>query len=223
MSDVSSPKATRQSRPRWLDPKLFLGILLVLASMALGARVIASADQTVEVWALKSDVSLAPSVPLNQSVLVARSVRFTSQVDADKYVSAREEIPEGARMLRAVGEGEFLPRDSWTNKPDKDLKDAPIPVTPALLPKSLHAGDRIDIYFVPTNDDTFPPKRGVLATSNVIVVELPTGEGFSGSETSATIRVAPDELSKGMTVEQLVANSSNAKAVIIKHVAPERR
>ncbi len=221
MSDVPSPKATRQSRPRWLDPKLFLGILLVLASMALGARVIASADQTVDVWALKEGNNLAPLVPLDQTMLVAKSVRFTNQVDADRYVSAREKIPEGARMIRAVGEGEFLPRDSWTNKADRDLKDAPIPVTAALIPKSLHQGDRVDIYFVPLNDDTFPPKRGVLAASNVVVVEMPTGEGFSSGESSATIRVAPDELSQGMTVEQLVANSSNAKAVIIKHVAPK--
>ncbi len=224
MSDVSSPKATRQSRPRWLDPKLFLGILLVLASMALGARVIAQADQTVDVWALRENVDLAPTVPLAQSALVAKSVRFTSQSDADLYVSAREPIPEGARMIRAVSAGELLPRNAWTNKADKDLNDAPIPVSPALLPKGLRQGDRIDIFFVPANDDTFPPKEGVLAASDVVVVELPTGDSFGGGGgSSATIRVAPDELSEGMSITQLVANASNAKAVIIKHVAPEAR
>jgi hypothetical protein len=223
VSDVPSPKATRQSRPRWLDPKLFLGILLVLGSMALGSRVIASADRTVDVWALKSDVSLAPSAPLTQSSLVAKSVRFTDQSDADRYVSARERIPDGARMLRAVSEGEFLPRDSWTDKPDSQLEDAPIPVSTTLLPKSLVRGDRVDIYFVANNDDSFPPKAGVLAAANVIVVEMPGGEGAGGGQSSATIRVARDQLSKGLSIEQLVANASNAKAVVIKHVAPESR
>jgi hypothetical protein len=224
LSDVSSPKATRQSRPRWLDPKLFLGILLVLASMALGARVVAQADQTVEVWALRDDVDLASTVPLRQSALVAKRVQFTSQDDADLYVSAREPVPEGARMIRAVSAGELLPRNSWTNKPDSELNDAPIPVAPGLLPRGLQQGDRIDIYFVPANDDTFPPKEGVLAASDVVLVELPSAESFGGgAEASATIRVAPDELSEGMPITQLVANASNAKAVIIKHVAPEPR
>jgi hypothetical protein len=222
LSDVPSPKATRQSRPRWLDPKLFLGILLVLASMALGARVIASADQTVEIWALKDDVDLAPSAPLTQSALVAKRVRFTSQDDANRYVSAREKIPSGARMLRAVSAGEFLPRDSWTDQPDRQLEDAPLPVSPALRPKTLRAGDRVDIYFVPNDDDEFPPTEAVLAASDIIVTETPGGEGLGG-EATATIRITRDQLTEGMTIEQLVANAANAKAVIIKHVAPEPR
>ncbi|HZC26089.1 MAG TPA: hypothetical protein VE287_03635, partial [Actinopolymorphaceae bacterium] len=88
----------------------------------------------------------------------------------------------------------------------------------------LVRGDRVDIYFVANNDDSFPPKAGVLAAANVIVVEMPAGEGVGGGgQSSATIRVARDQLSKGLSIEQLVANASNAKAVVIKHVAPESR
>jgi len=223
LSEVPSPKATRQARPRWLDPKLFLGILLVLASMALGARVIAQADATVEVWAVKDDVDLAPSAPLDESVLVVRKVRFTRQEDADRYVSAREKIPEGARMVRAVGAGEFLPRNAWTTKPDRQLRDAPIPVEAGLLPKSLRQWDRVDVYFIPANDDSFPPKKGVLGASNVIVTQLPSGGGLGGGDGGATIRIALDEMSEGFSLEQLVANAGNARAVIVKHVAPESR
>ncbi|WP_157181180.1 hypothetical protein [Actinopolymorpha alba] len=221
MSDVPSPRATRQPRPRWLDPKLFLGILLVLASMALGARVIAQADATVEVWAVKDDVDLVPPATLTQDQLIAKTIRFTSQGDADRYVSAREQIPAGARMVRAVGGGEFLPRDSWTNKPDTKLRDAPVPIAASLLPKGIKVGDRVDIYFVAGNDDTFPPKKALLAASDVIVVALPSGGGLSGGDASATIRVALDQMSTGLTLEQLVADAANAKAVVVKHVAPE--
>lgn len=224
MSDAPSPKATRQSRPRWLDPKLFLGILLVLASMALGARVIAQSDKTAEVWALKDDVTLSPSATLTQSMLVARSVRFTSQQDANRYVSASAKIPNGARMVRAVGPGEFLPRDSWTAKADEQLRDAPIPIAASDMPKSIRRGDRVDVYVVPANDNKFRPSRGILAASNVIVVDLPTGSGLGGGgDASATIRVALDQVSKGFTLEQLVGDVTNGKAVIIKHVAPEVR
>jgi hypothetical protein len=221
LSDVPSPKATRQSRPRWLDPKLFLGILLVLVSMVLGARVVAAADQTVEVWALKEDARLEPAMPLTQDFLVAKKVQFTSQEDADRYVSAREEIPEGARMLRSVGGQEFLPRDSWTDEPDRQLDDAPIPVQPGLLPKSLRAGDRVDIYFVAAEDDTFPPEDAVVGATDIIVVDVPEGDSLAGGESSATIRLARDSESDGMTLEALVAHAANAKAVVVKHVAPQ--
>lgn len=221
MSDVPSPKATRQSRPRWLDPKLFLGILLVLVSMVLGARVVAAADQTVEIWALREDVRLEPAMPLTKDALVAKKVQFTSQEDADRYVSAREEIPEGARMLRSVGGEEFLPRDSWTDDPDRQLEDAPIPVLPSLLPKSLRAGDRVDVYFVASEDDAFPPKAAVVGATDIIVVNIPEGDGISGGESSATIRLARDKESGGMSLEDLVAHAANAKAVVVKHVAPE--
>jgi hypothetical protein len=220
LSDLPSPKAERARRPRWLDPKLFLGILLVLVSMALGARVIAMADQTVEVWALKDGVNLAPSVPLTEDDLVAKRVRFTSQEDADRYVSARESIPEGARMVRAVGEGEFLPRNAWTDKPDEELEDTPIPVEPGLLPRSLRVGDRVDVYFVPANDDGFPPKKGMLGASDIIVVDVPNSGAFTSGQSSATIRIARDEQSEGLSLEELVALAANAKAVIVKHVAP---
>jgi hypothetical protein len=221
LSDVPSPKATRQSRPRWLDPKLFLGILLVLVSMVLGARVVAAADQTVEIWALKSDVRLEPAMPLTQDSLVARKVQFTSQEDADRYVSAREEIPEGARMLRSVGAEEFLPRDSWTDEPDRQLDDAPIPVQQSLLPQSLRSGDRVDVYFVAAEDDAFPPETAVLGASDIIVVNLPEGDSLAGGESRATIRLARDAESEGMSLEDLVAHAANAKAVVVKHVAPE--
>lgn len=223
LSDAPSPKATRQSRPRWLDPKLFLGILLVLASMALGARVIAQSDRTAEIWAVKDDVTLAPTATLTQTQLVARKVRFTSQKDADRYVSATAQIPEGARMVREVGPGEFLPRDAWTDHADDQLLDTPIPVTAAGLPKSIHRGDRVDIYVVRANDDKFRPDKGILAASNVIVVDLPTGGGFGGGgDSSATVRVALDQMSKGFTLDQLVGDVSGGRAVLVKHVAPKR-
>ena len=224
MSDVSSPKATRQSRPRWLDPKLFLGILLVLASMALGARVIAQADQTVDVWALRENVDLAPTVPLAQSALVAKSVRFTSQSDADLYVSAREPIPEGARMIRAVSAGELLPRNAWTNKADKDLNDAPIPVSPALLPKGLRrATGSTSSSFRPT---TTPSRRRKASSPPAMSSWWSSRPATRSAAAVAAARRSgsrPTSSAKACPSTQLVANASNAKAVIIKHVAPEAR
>ena len=52
----SSPWARRGSRPRWRDPRMLLGLLLVLASVLLGAKVLEAADDTVPVWAVSRDL-----------------------------------------------------------------------------------------------------------------------------------------------------------------------
>ena len=45
------PVATRLQRPSWRDSRLLIGLLLVLAATALGAKAVASADDRVPVFA----------------------------------------------------------------------------------------------------------------------------------------------------------------------------
>src|SRR3954452_22866223 len=47
----AGPTPRRVRPPRWLDLRLVLGVLLVLGSVLLGARVVTAADATVPVWA----------------------------------------------------------------------------------------------------------------------------------------------------------------------------
>ena len=41
----------RGHRPAWRDPRLWIGVVLVAASVVAGARLLAAADDTVQVWA----------------------------------------------------------------------------------------------------------------------------------------------------------------------------
>ena len=47
MTDLPAPTATRLTRARWLDARLLIGLLLVLLSVVIGAKVVADADQRV--------------------------------------------------------------------------------------------------------------------------------------------------------------------------------
>lgn len=50
MTEVpTSPAARRLASPRWLDGRLVLGVLLVLASVLVGARLLSSADRSQQV------------------------------------------------------------------------------------------------------------------------------------------------------------------------------
>src|SRR3954462_10450549 len=92
-----SPAPRRVRPPRWLDLRLVLGVLLVLGSVLLGARVIGVADATVPVWAASTD--LAAGTEISPDDLVAVDVRLDS---AAKAYLASSERPDGRLLSRAV-------------------------------------------------------------------------------------------------------------------------
>ena len=98
------PAPRRVRPPRWLDLRLLLGVLLVLGSVLLGARVVGAADATVPVWAASGD--LAAGTELDADDLVAVDVRLDDTADAYLSTSTR---PEGRTLARAVRAGELVP------------------------------------------------------------------------------------------------------------------
>src|SRR6185436_1849467 len=46
-----TPAARRAAAPGWRDPRLWIGVAIVAASVLVGALVLGSSDDTVPVWA----------------------------------------------------------------------------------------------------------------------------------------------------------------------------
>lgn len=247
MSDVSSPKASRQSRPRWLDPKLFLGILLVLTSMAVGARVVAMADDKSPVLVAAEDV--AEGADLNADMFEQVNVGFESGDDANRYVGGNDTIPKNARAVRAIGQGELLPRDAMTTQADASLADMPIPIGDTSTPTPLSKGDKVDIWVVPGGDaesqpptdpdsGETPPGAGVRVMNNATVMTLPEGGGFAsggGASGVITVRFELDDndwtlvdefdvQDDGFTQREMEAITdflAEGTVFVVKHVAPK--
>src|SRR3954447_1427040 len=104
VSQLPSPSAARLPRPRWLDPRLVAGVLLVLLSVVVGARVFAAADERVDVWAVTHD--LGADSRLTDGDLSVRAVRLDDV--AARYVAADQDL-RGRVLTRSVGRGELLP------------------------------------------------------------------------------------------------------------------
>ena len=64
VTELPAPAANRLPRARWLDARLLVGLLLVLLSVVLGAKLVADADERVRVWSLTRD--LGPDVTLTE-------------------------------------------------------------------------------------------------------------------------------------------------------------
>jgi hypothetical protein len=136
-----SPVPRRVRPPRWLDLRLVLGVLLVLGSVLLGARVVTGADATVPVWSASGD--LAAGTVLDGGDLVAVSVRLDDVAGQYLATSTR---PEGRVLGRAVRAGELLPRSALEEA--TGLVQLALPVQAGYVPPGLTRGQVVDVYAV---------------------------------------------------------------------------
>ena len=183
-SDV--PAALRGQRPAWRDPRLWIGIVLVAASVVVGARVLAAADDTVRVWAVARDLGAGQRVEADD--LVAQRVRFADDGALEGYFTVDDELPADLELTRSVAGGELLPRGAVGTPDETGLVEVPVAVEPELVPPSVAPGDVVDVYVVaPISADADgkaqapPPEGPALAGATVVdAPELASSFGTSG-------------------------------------------
>ncbi len=142
MTELPSPPASRLRTPGWLDARLVLGVLLVLISMLVGARVVSAADTSVRVYAATRD--LPAGTALGPSDLRVTRVRLFD--NAGRYVAATGPVPTGYVLARAVGAAEFLPRNALTGAAQPATRLVTVAVARHHLPPGLQRGDVVDVY-----------------------------------------------------------------------------
>ncbi|MGY1821204.1 SAF domain-containing protein [Geodermatophilus sp. SYSU D00079] len=192
----AGPVPRRVRPPRWLDLRLVLGLLLVLGSVLLGARVVSAADATVPVWSATGD--LAAGTVLTAADLVAVDVRLDGAAEAYLAASTR---PEGRTLARAVGAGELVPRASLEEP--AELVQVALPVQAAYVPPGLVRGQVVDVYAVAD------PAVGATGPSDVsLVVGAAPVQALSGR--------AEGVLSTATTTVQVVVSvpAGRASAVL---------
>jgi hypothetical protein len=173
----TSPPAVRSRRRSWRDPRLAVGLVLVCVSVLVGARVLASADDTVAVLAARD--SLAAGQPVGADDLVEVRLRFGSEEDANRYLSAAEEIPAGAVLLRPVGPGELLPRTALST--DRGgLVELPLSVDPGRVPASVRPGSVVDVWVSPDGEGGGGSTDRLLSDVPVLSVSRAGGLGAAG-------------------------------------------
>lgn len=141
MSDLPVPTAARLQRPSWRDTRLIVGLLIVLASVALGARVVAAADDTVPVYAAAR--TLVTGHTLGTGDLTVVRVRLGTGAAA--YLRAQAPVPAGATLLHGLGPGELVPVAAVGLAVAVEVRPVTIPLDGA-PPAGLRAGARVDVW-----------------------------------------------------------------------------
>lgn len=183
MSDLSTPTAQRLRRPSWRDSRLLVGVLLVLASTAVGAWVMSRADDRVPMYAARSGLVAGQSLSADDVVRV--DVQLGDS--ADDYVSARGDLPPEAFALRDVHAGELVPRTALGSREQASTQPVALQVD-ATSASTLRVGSVVDVYVnrpeetASASGPVGPVGSGPLAGPE-LRLEAVTVVGLSGDDT----------------------------------------
>ena len=191
--ESSVSPATRSRKPGWRNPRLLLGVLLVAASVVLGARLVAAADDSVAVWSVARDLPAGAEVQAED--LEPRQIRFSDERTADGYLSARDGLPDAATLNRPVSAGELLPRSALAATSGEKLVEVPISVLSDDLPATVRQGSVVDVWVSPEVAATGSGRvKAVPLLTDVVVVAVPrTADGLAPQTTRQVIVGVPAE------------------------------
>ncbi|MDX6300440.1 MAG: hypothetical protein QOF53_1654, partial [Nocardioidaceae bacterium] len=190
-----SPDARRAVRPRWSDPRLAAGLVVIALCALLGARLLARADDTVAVWAARH--SLQQGQRVGRGDLVRRQVRFEDQADADRYVSADRLLPGTETLDRGVGAGELLPRAALGRTRTGPLTEIPLSVGVDAVPSTVRVGSTVDVWVTRRGAAAGP---ATLVFDDVRVLETPAaGTSLGPAATRQVIVGVPEDQSPALS------------------------
>jgi hypothetical protein len=210
VGELPSVPANRLRRPSWRDPRLAVGVGLVLLSVVLGARVVAAADDTQPAWAAAH--TLTPGDPVGPEDVQAVQVRMDG--DSRAYLPATGDLPEGLVALRGVGTGELLPPSGVGEVEGVEVRPVGIPVSSA-LPAGLRKGARVDVWVAEPDVEragSFSQPRRLVAAAEVAEVNEGGGALGTGNSTTVQVLVGEQELPEALAA---LANGADVSLVLL--------
>jgi len=215
---ATSPIARRQGRAIWRDPRLVVGVLIVAASVLLGARLLAHADDSVAVWAVRHDVARGSTIGPDD--VVTRRIRFFDRADADRYLAAAAALPAGTVVTRDLGAGELLPRSALGGAAAQPFVEVPFSVPADAVPASVRPGTVVDVWVTPARSAAATPtdgspERSVRVFDDVTVVSVPpSGTALGPTSTQQVVVAVPP--AKEPALAAALARAASGTVVVVK-------
>jgi hypothetical protein len=140
MGVPAAPTPRRLARPKWLNVRVVGGILLVVAAVLVGARVIGASSQTAAVWVAGRD--LAAGTVLSQGDLTTADVNLGD--NSTLYLTPGSSEPTGLTVVTAMAKGELLAASAVAESDEGRV--VAIGVEPGNMPPGVAHGSTIDLY-----------------------------------------------------------------------------
>jgi hypothetical protein len=183
MSVTTTTTGARLKKPSWKDPRLLLGILLVLASVAGVVSLVGAADQTTEVYAAKGPIAVGEKLTGDN----VNRVKVRLGDVEPRYVTAESGLPEGLVALQRIGPDQLVPKESLGKADALNRKPVAITIDEA-LPEQATAGSRVDAWVaLPDARNGFGEPKLLLPGAEI--AEVTPGSTTLGSSRSTVVLV----------------------------------
>jgi hypothetical protein len=186
VNDVPSPPARRARRATWADPRLLAGVLLILVSIVVGARVVRAADRTVEVYAAAHALPAGHVLDRGDT----RLVRVRLSGNAAQYVRATFAI-DGKVLAHDLNEGELVARSVLLDQAGTPTRHVAVAVKRGHV-ADVSANDLVDVVATTAGSDKTPGRTWTIAQGLQVVAKPQTGNGLGSSELHVILDVPAD-------------------------------
>ena len=187
------PVAPRLRRPSWRDPRLLIGLALLMSSVAIGARLVSLADHTVPVYAARAALPTGTALSAEQVEVV--HLRLTGTGAA--YLDATRPLPADQVIVRTVGAGEVVPVAALAPAAQVRARPVGIPLD-GVQPAGLARGGLVDLWASAKRRDAVgggyeEPER-IAGPVEVFDVQAPSSSLSAGRSGSVQVLLPADAL-----------------------------
>ncbi|WP_375487760.1 SAF domain-containing protein [uncultured Jatrophihabitans sp.] len=203
-----SSEPRRIATPRWLDLRLVLGVVLVVAAVLIGATVVSRAGATHKLVAARHD--LAAGTVLHTSDLTTVDVQLPAA--GRRVYLAKVGSAVGKKLDRAVSSGELVPAAAVASvRPGTTVT---VPFAAGAAP-DLRTGERIKVWVSSASC------ASVVLLPDVTVQSVRKGDGSLSSTSDGqdvVIAVDPDQADR--VISALAIDGAQIRAGVLVGTAP---
>lgn len=206
MSVSTGTGGPRLKKPSWKDPRLLIGILLVLASVAGVISLLGAADQTKEAFAAREPIAVGESVTADKLNRVKVRLGDVEQ----HYLTPESGLAGGIVAVQRIGKDQLVPSESLGRLDALDRKPVAVTIDEALPAQAL-AGSRVDVWVaLPDARNGF--SQPTLLLPGAEIAQITPGSTALGSARSTVVMVlVADEQMPGL----LGAQANKAKISVV--------
>lgn len=196
----------RLKRPSWKDPRLLVGILLVLASVAGVVSLVGAADQTTEAYTAREAIAVGEKLTLDKLHRV--KVRL-GEVE-EHYLTPETGTGGEFVAVQRIGKDQLVPHGSLGQADTLNRKPVAVTVEES-LPVQAVPGSRVDVWVaLPDTRNGFA--QPALLLPGAEIAQLTAGGTALGSSRSTVVMVlVPDD----QMADLLGAQANKAKISVV--------
>jgi hypothetical protein len=181
-------QASRLKPPSWLDGRLVAGAVLVLISVAVGAKLVASSDRYDVMWAASHDVaagSIVTAADLREvRVKFHDAIGHATGAGAEQgYFPVAGATIVGRTASVALFAGQLIPVGAVPLSAPNSRRLVTLPVSRLHMPKGAAEGMQVDLYVTVKSDSADGESEPELVLADVTIADTITdssGLGDSG-------------------------------------------